>query len=1011
MRQSIISYDKVLPEIPGRRAWERPQAFLVKDAKSETGWRVDTSGRRPSSLLLVNQLRDAVDKWRNGGYPGASEVSVRLMNYWFEEDHEVPNFPTPFHYHFGQREAIETLIYLSEVYGRKDSKELIEKYATVVQKNLLAKSVEFVTVGGRRRIIRYVPELNRDAEQDLPPEELRRYAFKMATGSGKTWVMAMAMVWSYFHKKNIPNSDLSTNFLIVAPNVIVYQRLAKDFSSNQIFNELPLVPPEWRPWNLKVILRGDSTEPDASGNIFLTNIHQIHESRQQDWSPTNAVDALLGRAPSKDLSSYVRSMLDRIKDLKDLVVLNDEAHHVHDEELAWSQSLLSIHKVLPNGLNLWLDFSATPKDQNGTYYAWTICDYPLAQAVEDRIVKAPIIVTKEDDPERPRKDPDQVTKENAARKYGYWIHAAVQRWKEHYKTYRKLGKRPVLFIMAEKNAIADAIGEHLVRTTEYGLRQKEVLVIHTDRQGEISEKAFEQLREDVRDIDSPSSRVKVIVSVMMLREGWDVRNVSVVLGLRPFSAAPEILPEQVIGRGLRLMTDVGPDTQTLEVLGTQKLLEVLRRQLEIDGVGVGTARTDPPQPVQIYPADERSEFDITIPITKPRLTHSGRKLDELDVDVLSPVFELRTLEEPIRLRLKMDFATTGTEVHQAEIASLDIPIANTLVSVITQKVIQRARLTDVFAQLVPLVRRYLQTKCFGGEVDLDNDRIRSYLDDFMIQEAIVNYLAERISRLTIERREVTFENESFRLSDTKRFPWRRNLPPLTCERTVFNHVATYNDFERRFAIFLDKARDVARFAALGTTEQGASASVFKVDYLKPNGAIGFYYPDFVAVQKNGKGEVNWIIETKGRIWPGTGAKYEAIQDWCRRVSQHTETNWRFCPVNQKDFDFLKPRTLGDLTSAQVELDASGVAWISGTRTKVIEVALERIARGSSAEEIHLQYPYLSLSKILAALEYYYQHQSELDTEIQRRLKEVNELAAKASDTPLRQRLRRLKNRQ
>jgi type III restriction enzyme len=112
---------------------------------------------------------------------------------------------------------------------------------------------------------------------------------------------------------------------------------------------------------------------------------------------------------------------------------HDEAHDVHDPDLEWSQSLTSVHQALPRGLSLWLDFSATPKDQNGMYYPWTLCDYPLAQAVEDRIVKAPLIVTKEDDPKRPKNDPDHITKENVAEKYGYWLQAAVQRWKEHRK--------------------------------------------------------------------------------------------------------------------------------------------------------------------------------------------------------------------------------------------------------------------------------------------------------------------------------------------------------------------------------------------------------------------------------------------------------------------------------------------------------------------------------------------------------------------------------------------------
>ncbi len=912
MPKSVISYQKELPEIPGRCSWEKPNSFLVKDGD---GWRVDESGRRKSGLLLVNKLRKEVDAWREKQeYDGASEVTKNLFRYWFEEDHEVAGFPVPFRYHFCQREAMETLAYVVEVLSNRDAKDLIDTYAETFQADLLSQSIEFqTTMDGRRQIRRYVSELDAFGVQDLPVENLRRYAFRMATGSGKTWVIAMAMVWSYFHRKQVPGSKVSTNFLIVAPNVIVYQRLEKDFASNRIFAEIPLVPPEWRPWNPKVILRGDSTEPDASGNIFLTNIHQLYESREQDWVAANPIDAMLGRLPSKDLSSYQRSMLERVKALKDLVVINDEAHHVHDEDLAWSQSLLGIHKALPNGLALWLDFSATPRDQNRIHYSWTICDYPLAQAVEDRIVKAPIIVTKEDDPDQPA-EPEEVTKDNVAEKYGYWIQAAVQRWQEHYKTYKQLKLKPVLFIMAEKNVFADAIGKYLVDTPEFRLKPSEVKIIHTDSTGEITKKDLEAARTIVRDIDQPGNRIKAIVSVMMLREGWDVRAVTVVLGLRPFTARAEILPEQVIGRGLRLMMDVGPDTQTLEVLGTRKLLDFLRQQLEIDGVGVGTSKDDPAQPVTVTPVLQRQEYDIEIPMTKPRLSHDFRKLESIDQLTLEPLYEREELEEVFRVTLKLEFAMPQTQVHQADLMSGEAPMSQTLLVAITNKVIHRARLTNVFKDLFPVVRDYVLTRCFGGTVDPDSDNIRNHLRRLEIQEAIAKYLARKIAGLVVERREIEFEAKSLTLSSTKPFFWRRNLPPLICKHTIFNYVATYNSFERRFAEFLDKAPDVLRFAALGTTQQGDSASVFRVDYLKPSGAIGFYHPDWVAVQETDDGDVNWIIETKGRVWPGTSDKYGSIESWCERISQHTHSAWRFAPVNQSDFNLRKPKTLAEITS-------------------------------------------------------------------------------------------------
>ena len=194
MAKSVIAYDKDLPEIPDRRPWEKPTSFLVRG--EELGiWQVDDSGRRPSNLLLVNKLRTAVDTWREQGYPGASDVTQRLFEYWFEEDHEVPGFLVPFRYYFCQREAIETLAYIVEVAQIRDAKALVNAYAQIFRKDLFEYNiVHETTMDGKRRLRRYFPELDAEGVQDLPPENLARYAFKMATGSGKTWVVAMAVV-------------------------------------------------------------------------------------------------------------------------------------------------------------------------------------------------------------------------------------------------------------------------------------------------------------------------------------------------------------------------------------------------------------------------------------------------------------------------------------------------------------------------------------------------------------------------------------------------------------------------------------------------------------------------------------------------------------------------------------------------------------------------------------------------------------------------------------------------
>lgn len=138
-----------------------------------------------------------------------------------------------------------------------------------------------------------------------------------------------------------------------------------------------------------------------------------------------------------------------------------------------------------------------------------------------------------------------------------------------------------------------------------------------------------------------------------------------------------------------------------------------------------------------------------------------------------------------------------------------------------------------------------------------------------------------------------------RLSDTAPFLWRRHHEPM--DNTIFNEVATFNPFETAFGSFLARCQDVRRFAALAET-----FTRFWVDYLKPSGAIGRYYPDWVAVQRKSAGEVNWIVETKGRVWDGTEQKDAAIHHWCTQVTDLTGDQWQYMRVDQP---IWKPDTL------------------------------------------------------------------------------------------------------
>src|SRR5262249_49463696 len=145
---------------------------------------------------------------------------------------------------------------------------------------------------------------------------------------------------------------------------------------------------------------------------------------------------------------------------------------------------------------------------------------------------------------------------NAADRYRQWIEAGVARWRTFRGDLAKADKKPILFLMTEDTQSADEIGDYLRMLPDF--KGDQTLVIHTDRRGEITKKdEREKARLPAGEVDSEASGLNAIVGVLMPRGGWDVKNVCVIVGLRSYTAASRILPEQTLGRGLRRMTPPG----------------------------------------------------------------------------------------------------------------------------------------------------------------------------------------------------------------------------------------------------------------------------------------------------------------------------------------------------------------------------------------------------------------------------------------------------------------------
>ncbi len=844
--------------------------------------------RRPSRAALVLKIRSAVDQWRAQGYPGATDTSKRLLRYWFEDDHKIRrgSRQAEFGYYFCQREAIETLIYLYEV-----------------------------------RQLRSLYELARNFPPERPflisPEEDRfaRYVFKMATGSGKTKVMSLAVVWSYFNSIFEPNSVLPRTFLVIAPNVIVYERLKVDFADGHIFNEDPLIPPEWKSdWQMSIVLRDNPSPPSTLGGLYLTNIHRLYDSSGDRASRNEnpIMTAVMGPPVRGDATVTGEALRDLVLRHGELMVINDEGHHLHTDDLEWHKVIVGLHDELQGrghpGLACQLDFTATPKHQNGALFQEIIVDYPIAQAVDDGIVKRPILGELSGVIEQ--------QSERASVKYRDRLTAGIQKWREFWQRFQQTGKKPVLFIMTEDTDSADDIAEWLEQQKDFA---GHVLNIHTNRTGQIAETKsnvplIDQLRDAARKVDSDDNPYRAIVSVLMLREGWDVRNVVVIVPLRPYTAKAQILPEQTLGRGLRRMTlpASGTDEQVI-VIEHEAFKPFWKNELEEEGLEVEWVPVETLRPSfqPIYVDKTRLNYDIEAPLLSPALVLSTGALQDFSLDDIRP----RSISPPQPRLLKEDtLGYTGIEmltlrvVERQEIER-DFPADPVgYISVMCNLIERECHLTGQFHRLAGLVKEYTETILFGIPFSMEEEYVLVRLNKPDAKAAIFGAFVEAIRARAVQQQVVRPTGDVLRFSTTPGYEWSRTT--YAGQKTIFNLVACDNQFEADFAAFLDRSSDVVAYA------KNNLYSHFSLDYQNSEGAIRYYYPDFIVRLVSGE---CWLIETKGIEDIEVARKDARATQWCKDASQVSGAPWHYIKV---PFEVFSKSTATSFTELAREIGAT-----------------------------------------------------------------------------------------
>ena len=457
-----------------------------------------------------------------------------------------------------------------------------------------------------------IPELmdHADLAQLAKPKyQMPKYAVKMATGTGKTWVMHALLIWQMLNARHEDEKSgrFTQKFLIVAPGLIVYDRLLDAFcgrkkrdaehrdpqTNDYYLNQDVFIPERYRDEVFSFIQNNVVTKEDGIGKkttgeglIALTNWH-LFENQTADEdenddddpntiTPTKIVNTLLpvrpGKAAGNDLGMLDRralggNELEYLAGLKDLMVINDEAHHIHEikrngetEEVEWQRGLNAISATKGTRF-IQVDFSATPFDTKGAgekqvklFFPHIVVDFDLPMAMKQGLVKLLLLDRRQELTELENLDYNAERDEQGkvvglSEGQRMMLRAGLtklQRLEEEFVKQDEK-KNPKMLIVCQDTTVSPFVEEFL---KSEGLGKEDIVTIDSNKQGEVKDEEWQEIKKKLFDIDRYKSP-KVVVSVLMLREGFDVNNICVLVPLRS-SQAP-ILLEQLVGRGLRLM--------------------------------------------------------------------------------------------------------------------------------------------------------------------------------------------------------------------------------------------------------------------------------------------------------------------------------------------------------------------------------------------------------------------------------------------------------------------------
>ncbi len=912
---------------------------------ARTKSKTELFGKHP----LAKAIEPVIEKWSADNYPPVNgrqvtHVTRELMDYWFSDmAHEGESF------HPCQRRAIETIIYCYEILGIPHVEALFEQFSCeLLEKENLRHGIESM--------------------------EHPRFAIKMATGTGKTWVLTALIIWQYWNRVILNDKRFASHFLLVAPGNIVYERLLDSFLGKKRngkrqpmtadLKKSLFMPENMRQdFNLRIFSKEDLQESSPfteSPFILITNWHQLMDtSRKKEI--TLAED--IGIESIDDaISQRVERFMDFLTYNGDLMVINDEAHHVHNasdaEQKRWQESIEELReKIKQNKDSLFtqLDFTATPftiKGKKKEFFPHVVYDYGLVEAMHTMLVKQLFIEKSsllsnkiESLPESEklmvtahRDESNKPVELSEVQKHMIDIGLAKLDALQNDFNKFKINKKPVMFVMADMNEEADMIANYIKQKTDstgrsYGDDSKgeQIVTLHIGKKDSLSDEDYETLRNKVFSSDDASNPVRVIVSVLMLREGFDVKNVCVLVVLRRSDS--DLLTEQVIGRGIRQMFPE-PEYRHEKIENYQKiknkeplinsydLLFVVEHpkyneiytQLTEAGAAIASGSSIDisldTKSVLITIDEERIKtLDMSWPMSFAYKTEEAIDFSYFNVSEL-PFFG-KPFEEIMQTRILItDFHPDTKYRREWELEesnfSYSVFLRNTVKGIIGGSK-RTAWLTRFAPEITGIVDQYISDYLFGRKIDFNHDENLKRLRNQQVFDFVITEVRKKLMKfIQNAKSNEVIEADWTKLSNYKTLKIRMERAIAT-KKCLYPYVdfPPRGGFERKFTEnILENDSSVESYVKLNQY-----VHQFSIPYINTMGHLVPYYPDFLVKTR----DAMYIIETKSTKDANTDTdtkrKAIAASERCLQISKIKNIpstvqprNWNYVLLPQDVFD-------------------------------------------------------------------------------------------------------------